>query len=307
MTMKTTCENMDTIHEENIQVQQLPSWLPNLTVDVLRLDLIHPIISGNKWFKLKYNLQQITDLGFKQVLTFGGPYSNHLVATAAAAKYFGISSVGIVRGEFDETQLSPTMQACKEFGMQLIFVSRADYSKKNESAFLNQLQTQYPNAFIIPEGGANEWGRKGCVEINKYISDSYTHICCSIGSGTTFTGLCNAAADHQQLIGFVPMKQGNYLTKDISDWVNKKKTSNWQLTDEFHFGGFGKYNQELLNFMNTMYFQFRLPLDFVYTAKMMMGVKVLSERDFFPAQSRIICIHSGGLQGNNSIQSYIDF
>lgn len=305
--MKTTCVNMDTIHEENIQVQQLSSWLPNLTVDLLRLDLIHPIISGNKWFKLKYNIQQIAALGCTEVVTFGGPYSNHLVATAAAAKEFGIQSVGIVRGEFDEAQLSPTMQACKDFGMQLEFISRTAYRQKNEPEFLEQLQLKYPKAFIIPEGGANEWGRKGCLEIYPFISEKYTHICCAVGSGTTFAGLCNAAAEHQQLLGFVPMKQGRYLENDINNWVSSERSKNWLLLDEFHFGGFGKYDQQLIAFMNQFYHQFQVPLDFVYTAKMMKGIQILAEGGFFPQGSRLLCIHSGGLQGNNSIKSYLDF
>jgi len=274
-------------------------------VHMLRLDLLDPVISGNKWYKLKLNIRYALDNNYKTIVTFGGGFSNHLIATSAMAAESGLKSVGIVRGTYKE--LTPTLQACKEAGMELVFISKEEYKDKQETRWLKKLTSQFDNLYIIPEGGANEWGRKGAGLINRFIKDSYTHIAVSVGTGTTFIGLRNKTAQVQQLIGFVPMKEGAYLTNYIGEHLQTDRNHNWDLYDEWHFGGFGKWNKELIAFMNEFYVQNKIPLDIIYTGKMMYGVQQMLQKNVFPADAHILCIHTGGLQGNASIQSALNY
>ena len=302
--MKTTCASMDTIDESRVIIQPLnPEWYQQkvAALDMLRLDLVHPVVSGNKWYKLRLNMQHAIDGGFKAILTFGGGYSNHLIATAVTAKKFGIASVGIVRGKYDI--LTPTLEACKTEGMELIFVSQEDYNNKHEPEWARNLAAHFDELFIIPEGGANEWGRVGAGLINRFINDSYTHIVLSAGTGTTLTGLRNKLDGKQQVLGFVPMKQGMHFAGHITEHLLADKNRNWQLFDEWHFGGFGRWNKELLMFMNGFYSANNIPLDMVYTAKMMYGMQQMLIADYFDREDKILCIHTGGLQGNVSVKS----
>lgn len=273
-------------------------------VDMLRLDMIHPVVSGNKWYKLQYNVQHALDNGFRSILTFGGSYSNHLVATAAVAKASGIASIGIVRGGLADTE---TLKACESYGMQLVHVSREDYNRKTEEEYLAILADTYHNAFIIPEGGANEQGRMGTAEIAALIPNNYTHVCVSVGTGTTFIGLRNALPIATVLYGYAPMKGGAYLIEDIISYLQSSKNINWQLFDNWHYGGFGKHTDEQLAFMNTFYAQNNIPLDVVYTSKMMTGVKDQIHEDVFHDNARILCIHTGGLQGNSSVAGKLNY
>lgn len=284
------------LSEEAIVIQDLQGFASDSTIRVqmLRLDAINPIISGNKWYKLKYNIQEALQQEAKGILTFGGAFSNHLIATAAAAYYAGLASVGIVRGIYSPEQLNPVLQQCIEYGMQLHFVSREEYDQKNESAF----QQLYPQHFIIPEGGANDAGRKGAGEIATFIPADVSHVLLSVGSATTFIGLRNALPPDQQLLGFAPMKGGVYLKETIEQYLLPHQNTNWQLTDDFHFGGFGKITPGIIDFMNDFQEQYGFELDRVYTAKMMMGLQQKLEDGFFAKRSRILCIHSGGLTGN---------
>ena len=294
---------MATIDDRLAIIQPLHKfWYGNKVagMDMLRLDLLHPVISGNKWFKLRLNIAHAIEHGFKTIVTFGGGYSNHLIATACAARMFKIPVVGIVRGKYDV--LTPTLEACKAEGMELIFVSQEDYKNKHEPEWATNLVAHFDELFIIPEGGANEWGRAGAGLINRYIDDSYTHIVVSVGSGTTLIGLRNKIPDKQQIMGFAPMKQGAYLNGYISDHLLPEQNRNWSLTDEFHLGGFGKWNDELLHFMNDFYRENKIPLDIVYTSKMMYGISQLLEQHYFSSCDKVLCIHSGGLQGNVSVK-----
>jgi len=294
---------MDTIDESRVVVQPLmPEWYGQkvAALDMLRLDLVHPIVSGNKWYKLRLNMKHAIDGGFRSVVTFGGGYSNHLVATAHAAKKFGLPSVGIVRGKYDV--LTPTLEACRAEGMELIFVSQADYENKHEPKWARNLVAHFDELFIIPEGGANEWGRVGAGLINRFVDTKYTHVILSVGTGTTFAGLRNKLDLKQQMLGFVPMKQGAYLRTHIAEHLPQDKDRNWQLFDEWHFGGFGRWNKELLMFMNAFYTTNSIPLDMVYTGKMMYGLQQMLIADYFDKDDRVLCIHSGGLQGNVSVK-----
>jgi 1-aminocyclopropane-1-carboxylate deaminase len=274
-------------------------------MDMLRLDLLHPVISGNKWYKLRLNLAHAKDHGFKVIVTFGGGFSNHLIATAAAARMFGMPSVGIVRGRYDV--LTPTLEACKAEGMELIFVSQEDYKNKHEPDWAKELVSHFDELFIIPEGGANEWGRAGAGLISRFIDDSYSHIAVSVGTGTTLIGLRNKVADKQQLMGFAPMKQGAYLNGYIADHLQPEKNKNWHLYDQWHLGGFGKWNDVLVDFMNEFYRENKIPLDIVYTAKMMYGINEMLEQNHFNSCDKVLCIHTGGLQGNASVKDKLLF
>lgn len=274
-----------------------------IQLQVLRLDEVHPIISGNKIFKLHYFIERLDKTPGKTIITFGGAYSNHLVATAYASKLNNIACVGIVRGEVPK-QLSHTLQHCIEYGMQLQFISRQAYHQKESSGLTAQLQQQYENAIIIPEGGYAMAGAKGAALIMNSVPDEITHICCAAGTATTAAGLLLRAKSHQQVIVFPVLKALHDIDQRF-DFLTGKAFNKEQLhiQDGYHFGGYAKKTAELIQFMNTLYNEQRLPTDFVYTGKMMYGVMDLIQKGFFPPGSRILCIHTGGLQGNLSLQA----
>lgn len=305
--MKIIFGSMDIIDESNILIVPIPSLSKYdvASVNMLRLDMLHPVISGNKWYKLKYNIEYARANNYKSILSFGGSYSNHLVATAAAARQNNLQAIGIVRGDYLNASSSKTLQDCTSLGMHLKFISKRDYEKKTDEDFLNELSAAFDHPFIIPEGGANELGRKGAGDIALLIPEKYDYICVSVGTATSFIGLRNALNANQKLFGFAPMKGGKYLESDIEKYTLKEKNTNWQLFDEWNFGGFGKWDQELVQFMNSFLEQNHLPLDIVYTAKMMFGVEALLQQDFFPKSAKILCIHTGGLQGNNSVKEFL--
>jgi 1-aminocyclopropane-1-carboxylate deaminase len=296
---------MDIIDEGKVVVQHLaPEWYEHKVskLDILRLDLIHPLISGNKWFKLKHNISTALEEGHSSILTFGGAYSNHLHAAAVAAKQAGLNSIGVVRGLHASEHLTPTLLSCREYGMELRFISREQYDLKEDGAWLKELVSEYSDPFIIPEGGANSLGREGAGDMSRFISSDYTHVCISIGTGTSFIGLRNRLETTQTMLGFAPMKGGSYLKSYVSEFIEKDQHNNWLIFDDWHFGGFGKWSEELIEFMNAFYEQNNMPLDVVYTSKMMAGVKELISQDFFAPSARILCIHTGGLQGNAAVR-----
>ena len=274
------------------QTLQLPQ---PVQLTIKRLDLIHPQISGNKFFKLKYNLLAAQQQGFSQVLTFGGAFSNHIAATAFAAQHFGFQSIGMIRGQELATQdLNPTLQTAQDFGMQLHFVSRAEYRLRHEVEYLQQLQQQYPQAFIIPEGGSNALAIQGTQEIlSPDDLENYDVICCAVGTGGTLAGIIESSSEQQHVLGFSALK-GDFLKHDIQQWTDK---SNWSLTDAYCCGGYAKTTLELLQFMQQFEQQHHIPLEQVYTAKMMMGLLDLIQHHHFSAHTRILAIHTGGLQG----------
>jgi 1-aminocyclopropane-1-carboxylate deaminase len=293
---------MDIIDDRLAVIQPLNKfWYGNkvAALDMLRLDLLHPVISGNKWFKLRLNMKYAAEHNYKTIVTFGGGFSNHLVATAYAAKIFGFKSIGIVRGTYEP--LTPTLQQCRESGMELIFVSRDTYKNKEDISWVQSLAGHFDDLFIIPEGGANEWGRAGAGLMNRFVKDSYTHIAVSVGTGTTLIGLRDKINESQHILGFVPMKEGAYLGEYISQHLAPEKDKNWALHDEWHFGGFGKWNRALLDFMNDFYRENKIPLDVVYTSKMMYGLRQMLEDNLFSSCDKILCVHTGGLQGNSAV------
>ena len=256
---------------------------------------MHPQISGNKFFKLKYNLLAAQQQGYKKLLTFGGAYSNHIAATAYAAQCFGFESLGIIRGEeLASKPLNPTLSTAQLFGMQLQFVSRENYRLKQNPNYLAQLQQDYPDYYVIPEGGTNPLAIQGCQEIlNVQDRENYDLICCAVGTGGTMTGLIEASNPHQHVLGFSALK-GDFLTSEVQQLTHK---SNWQITDQFCCGGYAKTTPELLQFIQAFEQNYQIPLEQVYTGKMLMGVFELIQQGHFSAHSRILVIHSGGLQG----------
>ena len=286
---------------------QLPSPLEQLESDFLkqhelevfvkRDDLIHPVISGNKWRKLKYNIKAAKENGFDQVLTFGGAFSNHIIATATAAKAHGLKSIGVIRGE-EPKNWSATLKNCKAAGMKLKFVSRELYKSKADSAFINDLTDAYGESYVIPEGGANELGRKGCEEIVSELENSFDYLCCSAGTGTTAAGILHSI-NEENLLVFPALKGGGFLRDEIvSATMHPKKTESIQLFGNYHFGGYAKINQELIDFTNQFYSIYKLKLDLVYTAKLFYGVFDLIKDGYFKKGSKLVILHSGGLQGN---------
>lgn len=293
---------MATMDNVSLPIHSLLDGIPQplvTAVDMLRLDVLHPVVSGNKWFKLKYNLEEAIHRKCTCLLTFGGGYSNHLVATAFAAQEANLTSIGIIRGIYKEP--TPSLLECVTYGMKLIYVPISEYKNKNDIHWLSSIVDSLSETYIVPEGGANEQGRLGAALIGQYIATEYTHIAVSVGSGTTLAGIHSVLHPHQQLLGFVPMKGGKGLINDISPWLIRPHQNNIHLFDEYHFGGFGKYNQQLILYMNDFYKIYDVPLDIIYTSKMMWGIEHLLRSGYFPAQSKILCIHSGGLQGNRSI------
>ena len=279
----------------NISLDTLPCKIPTA---VLRLDKLHPEISGNKWFKLKHNISAAL-ANNQGILTFGGPYSNHIAATAVACKLKSIPCIGIIRGEEHQYNLNHTLQTAADNGMQLIFTDRSTYRQKTSDP---SYAASFPNYHIVPEGGHNAAGAKGCEEIlSIHPTGSFTHILCAAGTGTTLAGLINSALPHQQVIGIPVLKGAQFLENEISSLLKPTATAKWKLLYEFHGGGYGKYSDAQINFMNSLYQETKLPTAIIYTGKLLMAFHELSIQSWFPADSRVLIIHTGGLQGNLSL------
>jgi 1-aminocyclopropane-1-carboxylate deaminase len=275
------------------KIVKIPLHNYKIQLFIKRDDLLHPIISGNKYRKLKYNLIEAKKRNCTSLITFGGAFSNHILAVAAAGKEYGFNTVGIIRGEelINQVDSNPTLSMAKELGMKFEFVTREQY--RNKEALLAYLDFNNSENYILPEGGTNHLAVKGCEEILDKETESFTHVCCAVGTGGTISGVINASKRNQKIIGFSSLK-GDFLTKDIATFANK---NNWEINTDFHFGGYAKINEDLVYFLNNFYKEYEIPLDPVYTGKMMYGVLQLIEQNYFEQNSKILCIHTGGLQG----------
>ena len=277
--------------------QKIPLSFPNnIELFIKREDLLHPIISGNKFRKLKYNIQEAKRLGHSTLLTFGGAFSNHILAVAGAGNEFGFATIGIIRGEELEHKISenPTLLRAQDLGMKFHFVTRSQYRNKEEVTFLDSLKNKFGDFYLVPEGGTNSFAIKGCEEILTASDKSFfTHITCAVGTGGTISGIINSSIEKQQIIGFSSLK-GAFLSDVIRNFVNK---TNWNIIEDYHFGGYGKINDELVSFLNLFYNHNSIPLDPVYTGKMVFGVMDLINKGYFLPNSKILMIHTGGLQG----------
>jgi len=261
-----------------------------------RDDLLHPEISGNKWRKLKYNIQEFKKGGYRQIVTFGGAFSNHIAATAAAGSKFDVPTIGIIRGE--ESNLSnPTLSLAKENGMILKFISRTEYKQKNEETFLTKLALEFPNSLIIPEGGANADGILGCSEIITNSSD-YDIVVCACGTGGTLSGIVSSLDSRTACIGVPVLKNAFFIEKDIQnnlDTINCEN-DNWSLNYDYHLGGYAKFNEDLHTFIEEFFKETKIKLDPIYTGKMMYGIMDLVAKNELK-NKRVLAIHTGGLQG----------
>lgn len=264
---------------------------------VKREDLNHPVISGNKWRKLKYNLQEAKKLGHTQILTFGGAYSNHIYATAGAGQESGIKTIGIIRGE-EHLPLNPTLSFASKSGMELHYMDRATYRRKSEPDIFKLLKQQYGDFYLIPEGGTNALAIRGCEEIIQEIDIDYDYLCCPVGTGGTITGLISGIKGKSNILGFSSLK-GDFLKREVTHLLEQygNSFSNWSINTDYHFGGYAKTKPALLNFMSEFEQQHKIPLDPVYTGKMMFGIYDLVHSGFFPEGSKIVALHTGGLQG----------
>jgi 1-aminocyclopropane-1-carboxylate deaminase len=267
----------------------------SITLSIKREDLLHPFVSGNKFRKLKYNIIRCKELDCKTLITFGGAFSNHIAATAYACMESGIQSVGIIRGdELQNTiQDNPTLLFAQNCGMKFEFISREAYLNKTTDHFLSALIDKYGKHYLLPEGGTNELAIKGCEEILTPQDYGFDYICCCVGTGGTISGIINSILPHQKVLGF-PALKGDFLTDDIRKFV---KNINWELINNYHFGGYAKATSELITFINNFYKDNKISLDPVYTGKMVFGVMDLINKNYFPEGSKILMIHTGGLQG----------
>ena len=267
----------------------------NISLSIKREDLIHPFVSGNKFRKLKYNLLQAKAENKSALLTFGGAFSNHIAAVAYAGKENGFKTIGVIRGDElgDKIEDNPTLKFAKENGMQFEFVTREDYRHKSEVSFIEKLRDKFGDFYLVPEGGTNEFAVKGCEEILTQEDAVFNFVCCAVGTGGTISGLINSSQSHQKILGF-PALKGDFLTDEIRIFAQK---DNWNLISDYHFGGYGKINLELIEFINAFFEENKVPLDPIYTGKMVFGVIDLIHKNYFPEHSKILLIHTGGLQG----------
>lgn len=278
-----------------IPTQEIKIINSTVKVFIRREDLIHPFVSGNKFRKLKYNLLQAIKENHHTLLTFGGAYSNHIAATAYAGKESGFKTIGIIRGDELASKIkeNPTLKFAHDCGMKFEFVSREQYRMKESSDFISKLNEKYGSYYLVPEGGTNSYAILGCEEILTNEDFIFDYICCSVGTGGTIAGISNSITGKQKVLGF-PSLKGDFLQKDICNFA---KQDNFSLISDYHFGGYGKVNEELILFINTFYKEYKIPLDPIYTGKMVFGVIDLIKKNYFPENSKILLIHTGGIQG----------
>jgi 1-aminocyclopropane-1-carboxylate deaminase/D-cysteine desulfhydrase-like pyridoxal-dependent ACC family enzyme len=269
---------------------------------VKRDDLLHPEISGNKWRKLKYNLFELEKSDKSGFITFGGAYSNHLHAVAAAGKEFDFATVGIVRGE-KPAVLSPTLQNCLELGMNLVFVSRVEYRLKEKSNLIAEIIRSHSDLILLPEGGANQFALKGCAEIIDEIAVPFDYLCLACGTGATMAGILLSNKNDFQTIGFPVLKGGDFIVDEIRELLSttNHKPSNFELKTDYHFGGYAKHTNELLEFIREFEVQTAVEIEQVYTGKMLFGVFDLAQNGYFKSGDQIIALHTGGLQGKTTL------
>lgn len=281
----------------------------NIEVSVLRDDLNHPIIQGNKFWKLKYNISNAQKKGNSTILTFGGAYSNHILAVAQAGKEFGFKTIGIIRGE-ENLPLNFTLKTATELGMQLHYIDRTTYKIKHTQDFKDYLRNIYGAFYLIPEGGTNYYAVNGCMEIIK-DSSLYDYVCCPIGTGGTISGITIANKNQSKVIGFPALKNGDFLKDEVHSQINSV-TQDEELTDilmesfslqtDYHFGGYAKINEELINFVREFNSIHGFKWDLIYNGKMAFGVFDLIKKNHFPKGSKILLVHTGGLQGINGLE-----
>lgn len=273
--------------------------LPELSASGIHLflrreDLLYPDLSGNKFRKLKYNLEAMRGQGLDCLLTFGGAYSNHIHAVAVAGKSQGFRTIGVIRGEeLAGGPLNPTLSDAREAGMELVFVSREEYKMRNHGEYLRGLQARFGPCYLLPEGGTNAEAIRGCAEILRPGDESFDWVCVPVGTGGTLAGLAQAVTPGQRVRGYSALRAAG-LGESLRQFV---PGSHWELSGGFHFGGYARVDVRLIEFINRFHAGTGVPLDPVYTGKMLFGILEEARRGFFGPGSRILAVHTGGLQG----------
>ncbi len=286
---------------------------------VKREDLIHPTIKGNKWYKLKYNLEEAKKQGLNKLLTFGGAFSNHIYATASAGNLFGFQTIGIIRGEA-HLPLNPILSHARDYGMELHYLDRTAYRQKTEERFINQLKKEFGDFYLIPEGGTNALAVKGTAEILENIDFSYQYVCCACGTGGTMAGLVRFASEKNdsiaekniEVLGFSVLK-GVFLEKEVKkllievyknqtlptveDFNGDDYNTKWSIAHDYHFGGYAKTTSELLDFVSSFNQKYQIPIEPIYTGKLFYGIFDKVQKGYFARNSVILAIHSGGVYG----------
>ena len=279
-----------------------------IEVVIKREDLLHNEVSGNKFRKLKYNLIKAKKDKYDTLLTYGGAFSNHIAATAAAGKLFGFKTIGIIRGDELGVNLektlayNPTLKLAHKYGMQFKFVRRTNYRLKGTDSFSNNLKNEFGDFYELPEGGTNNLAIKGCEEILKPKDVNFDYICVAVGTGGTIAGIINTSNQKQKILGFSALK-GNFLNKNVSMLCNPK--NNWKIITDYHFGGYAKVSKEFITFINEFKLETGIALDAVYTGKMVYGLADLIRKQYFTRGSKILVIHTGGLQGNIGMNLFL--
>lgn len=270
-----------------------------LEMAILRLDEVHPLVPGNKFFKLKYNLQQARNEGKSTVLTFGGAFSNHIHATAAASQMKGFKSIGVIRGE-DIDSKNPTLAYARRMGMELLFVDRKTYREKDSLSLIGELRQKFGDFYLIPEGGTNQLAIQGTSEILSPETSTFTHLTTPIGTGGTGMGLAASLLPYQTLLGISVLKREfiRLEFENLAAQYQVRSKGQVQIETQFHFGGYAKWKPELIEFIRWFWKEFQVPLDPIYTGKMGYAIWEKIKTDKFPPYSKILLIHTGGLQGS---------
>ncbi len=270
----------------------------NIQLFIKREDQNHPTVSGNKARKLKYNLEKAKEEGCQTLLTFGGAYSNHIYATAAAGAIHGFETIGVIRGE-ETLPLNPTLAFAKSKGMKLHYVDRTKYRLKNSLIVINELKRLFGKFYTIPEGGSNKEAIIGCAEIVTELNSVYDYYCCSVGTGGTLAGIIHGLEGIGKIIGFSSLK-GEFLTVEVSSLLSSNGFEihdNWEISGQYHFGGYAKFPDELRAYMLGFEKQHEIKLDPIYNSKALYGLFDMIKQDKIPSGSKVLFIHTGGLQG----------
>ena len=279
-------------------IQSIASIGHDQKVDLLRLDLLHPIVSGNKFYKLRYYIELALEKGVSTVASFGGPYSNHIVALAYTAKEAGLKSIGYIRTNTDEP-MTPSLKEAKAYGMELVYLGRTDFQSKK--AAILQSSEMNTDCYLIDEGGYGTIGAKGAATIlTTQDTSHYDYIICAVGTGTMLAGIIHAADAFQKIIGIPVLKNEGSIESEIN-FLLEDKNRPYTLLHQFHQGGYAKTNPMMLDFMNRLWDAEKIPTDIVYTSKLLFGVEQLINENYFDKDISILVIHSGGLQGNRSL------
>ncbi|HUD36475.1 MAG TPA: pyridoxal-phosphate dependent enzyme [Streptosporangiaceae bacterium] len=284
---------------------RIPSPLERLTDERLansgvevwlkRDDLIHADVPGNKWRKLKHNLTEAKSAGHDTLLTFGGAYSNHIRATAAAGQHVGFATLGVIRGE-EHLPLNPSLAFATAHGMKLTYLDRTTYRRKDDPAVLDRLRAEFGAFYLIPEGGSNELGARGCAELPAELDLDFDLICCPVGTGATLAGIAAGLRDGQHAVGFSVLKGGEFLTADVAALQRRAfgaATENWRLETSFHFGGYARRTPALDTFIADFKSRHNLELDWLYVAKMLYGIYARADQGTFRPGTRIIAVITG--------------